>query len=188
MWGYSPTFSAFWAVLSLPPVTWLRHHTRLYPRDVLNMLAKGGCNMAIVALACAGAGIFVACLTVTGLVIALSSQITALAGQSVLIAGVLLMITTLILGMGVPTTAAYIIGAAIGAPILQKMGVPPLQAHMFIFYFAILADATPPFSVASYAAASIARRIRCNPDLPPSGWPLPASWSGSAISIPARCC
>jgi TRAP transporter 4TM/12TM fusion protein len=157
MWGYSPTFSAFWAVLSLPPVTWLRHHTRLYPRDVLNMLAKGGCNMAIVALACAGAGIFVACLTVTGLVIALSSQITALAGQSVLIAGVLLMITTLILGMGVPTTAAYIIGAAIGAPILQKMGVPPLQAHMFIFYFAILADATPPVSVASYAAASIAK-------------------------------
>lgn len=157
MWGYSPTFSAFWAILSLPPVSWLRTHTRLYPRDILNMLAKGGHNMAIVALACAGAGIFVACLTVTGFVIALSSKITALAGASVLIAGLLLMITTLILGMGVPTTAAYIIGAAIGAPILQKMGVPMLAAHMFIFYFAILADATPPVSVASYAAASIAK-------------------------------
>jgi TRAP-type uncharacterized transport system fused permease subunit len=62
--------------------------------------------------------------------------------------------------MGIPTTAAYIIGAAVGAPILQQMGVPQLNAHMFVFYFSILADATPPVSVASYAAASIAK---CSP-------------------------
>ena len=67
------------------------------------------------------------------------------------------MFTTLLLGMGVPTTAAYIIGASIGAPILIQMGVPVLAAHLFVFYFAILADATPPVSVASYAAASIAK-------------------------------
>lgn len=158
--GYSPTYSAFCAILALPPVSWLRPHTRLYPRHVLRMLVAGGRNMVMVALACAGAGMFVACLTVTGVVISFSSAITGLAGNSVLLAGLLLAVTTLILGMGVPTTAAYIIGASIGAPILQQMGVPPLAAHMFVFYFSILADATPPVSVASYAAASIAK---CSP-------------------------
>jgi TRAP-type uncharacterized transport system fused permease subunit len=90
-------------------------------------------------------------------VISISNIITSLAGGNVLIAGALLMVTTLILGMGVPTTAAYIIGAAVGARILIEMGVPTLAAHMFVFYFSILADATPPVSVASYAAASIAK-------------------------------
>jgi TRAP-type uncharacterized transport system fused permease subunit len=108
--------------------------------------------MVMVALACA--------VTMTGVVISFSSVVTSVSGGNVLFAGVLLALTTLVLGMGVPTTAAYIIGASIGAPILQQMGVPPLAAHMFVFYFSILADATPPVSVASYAAASIAK---CNP-------------------------
>jgi TRAP-type uncharacterized transport system fused permease subunit len=124
------------------------------------MLAAGGRNMVVVALACAGAGMFVACLTVTGMVISFSTVVTSLAGSSLYMAGFLVAITVLILGMGVPTTAAYIIGAAIGAPILQQFGVPVLASHMFVFYFSILADATPPVSVASYAAASIAR---CSP-------------------------
>jgi TRAP transporter 4TM/12TM fusion protein len=158
--GYSPAFSAFWGVVSMWPVSWLRSHTRLYPVDVLRMLAVGGRNMVVVALACAGAGMFVACLTVTGMVISFSTIVTSLAGSNLYLAGILIAITVLILGMGVPTTAAYIIGAAIGAPILQKLGVPELPAHMFVFYFSILADATPPVSVASYAAASIAR---CSP-------------------------
>lgn len=156
-WGYSPHYAAFMAVLSVWPTTWLRRHTRLGPPAVLRILATSGRNMVMVALACAGAGMFVTSLTVTGMVISFSSVVTGLAGTSVYLAGLLLMVTTLILGMGVPTTAAYIIGAAIGAPILIQMGVPLLGAHMFVFYFAILADATPPVSVASYAAASIAR-------------------------------
>ena len=154
--NYSPTMACFWATISIVPVSWLRRHTRLFPRQIIAMLVAGGRNMTIVALACAGAGLFVACLTVTGVVVSFSSVVAALAGDNLLIAGALLMVITLVLGMGVPTTAAYIIGAAIGAPILIKMGVPMLAAHMFVFYFAILADATPPVSVASYAAASIA--------------------------------
>ena len=154
--GRSPYYAAFWATLSLLPVSWLRRHTRLYPRQLLKILATGGRNMVVTALACAGAGVFVACLTVTGVVVSFSSLVTTLAGNNLLLAGSLLMVVTLVLGMGVPTTAAYIIGAAIGAPILIKLGVPLLAAHMFVFYFAILADATPPVSVASYAAASIA--------------------------------
>ncbi len=155
--GRSPYAAAFWATVSMLPVSWLRTHTRIGWRELLAILINAGRNMTVVALACAGAGVFVACLTVTGAVISFSSLVTALAGDSVLIAGVLLMLVTLVLGMGVPTTAAYIIGAAIGAPILVKLGVPTLAAHMFVFYFAILADATPPVSVASYAAASIAK-------------------------------
>lgn len=158
--GYSPSFAAFWGIVAVWPSSWLRTHSRLYPADILRMLATGGRNMVVVALACAGAGIFVACLTVTGMVISFSTIVTGLAGNNLYIAGILIAITVLILGMGVPTTAAYIIGAAIGAPILQQFGVPVLAAHMFVFYFSILADATPPVSVASYAAASIAR---CSP-------------------------
>ncbi|MCC6469371.1 MAG: TRAP transporter permease [Alphaproteobacteria bacterium] len=157
MVDYSAHYSAFWATLSVVACSWLRKDTRLYPRDIWRMMANGGRNMAIVALACAGAGMFVACLTVTGVVISISTLITSVSGGNLMIAGAMLMVTTLILGMGVPTTAAYVIGAAIGAPLLIGMGVPVLAAHMFVFYFSILADATPPVSVASYAAASIAR-------------------------------
>jgi len=157
MIDFSPHYSAFWSVVAVLAVSWLRRHTRLYPRDIWAILVNGGRNMVVVALACAGAGMFVACLTVTGLIISISTIITSASGGNLFIAGFLLMITTLILGMGVPTTAAYIIGASIGAPILISLGVPMLGAHLFVFYFAILADATPPVSVASYAAASIAK-------------------------------
>jgi TRAP transporter 4TM/12TM fusion protein len=154
---FSPHYSAFWSIVSVFFCAWLRRHTRLYPRAIWDMLVAGGKNMVVVALACAGAGMFVACLTVTGFVISISTIITSVSEGNLFVAGLLLMITTLILGMGVPTTAAYIIGAAIGAPILVNLGVPVLGAHLFVFYFAILADATPPVSVASYAAASIAK-------------------------------
>ncbi|MBM3521611.1 MAG: TRAP transporter fused permease subunit [Alphaproteobacteria bacterium] len=135
----------------------LREASRPFVRETFDILVSAGRNMVVVALACAGAGMFVACLTVTGLVISVSNIIASLSQGSMLIAGALLMVTTLILGMGVPTTAAYIIGASVGARILIDMGVPMLAAHMFVFYFSILADATPPVSVASYAAASIAK-------------------------------
>ncbi|BBK31724.1 TRAP transporter 4TM/12TM fusion protein [Stella humosa] len=160
MVDYSPHFSAFWSILAVVGASWIRRHTRIYPATLWRMLVTGGRNMTIVGLACAGAGMFVACLTVTGLVISISTVITSLSGGNLLIAGALLMVTTIILGMGVPTTAAYIIGASIGAKLLIDLGVPMLQAHLFVFYFSILADATPPVSVASYAAASIAR---CDP-------------------------
>lgn len=155
--NYSPHYAAFWSIVTTFVVSWLRKDTRIGPRLAFKIFANAGRNMTIVALACAGASMFVACLTVTGLVISISNIITSVSQGNILIAGAMLMITTLILGMGVPTTAAYVIGASVGAPTLLAMGVPTLSAHMFVFYFSILADATPPVSVASYAAASIAR-------------------------------
>jgi len=154
---YSPHYAGFWSIVTVIGTSWLRSGTRMGPAAIWHALVTGGKNMVIVALACAGAGMFVACLTVTGIVIAISTAITSVAQGNVLIAGAMLMITTLILGMGVPTTAAYIIGASIGAPLLIGLGVPKLAAHLFVFYFAILADATPPVSTASYAAAAIAK-------------------------------
>ncbi len=155
--NWSPHFAAFCAILATFAVSWLRKDTRIGPALAFKILANAGRNMTIVALACAGASMFVACLTVTGLVVSISNVITSLSQGNILIAGALLMVTTLILGMGVPTTAAYVIGASVGASTLIGMGVPMLAAHMFVFYFSILADATPPVSVASYAAASIAK-------------------------------
>ena len=142
---------------SLLAMLWSRPGTRPLVHEALGVLVNAGRNMVVVALACAGAGMFIACLTVTGLVISVSNVIVSASQGNMLLAGALLMVTTLVLGMGVPTTAAYIIGASVGARILIELGVPMLAAHMFVFYFSILADATPPVSVASYAAASIAK-------------------------------
>ena len=155
--GFSPHFSAAVCVLATLAACYLRRATWLTPRQIFGLFAAAGRNMVIIALACAAAGMFVAALTNTGFVVALSQVIVGLSGGDVLVAGGLLMLCTLLLGMGVPTTAAYVIGASVGAPPLIQMGVEPLAAHMFVFYFAILADATPPVSVASYAAASIAK-------------------------------
>jgi TRAP transporter 4TM/12TM fusion protein len=154
---FSPHYAAFWSVIATVVCMGLRRHTRPSLPLIWSMLVAAGRNLIVVGLACAGAGMIVACLTVTGVIISVSNVITALAGGNVLIAGALLSVTVLILGMGVPTTAAYIIGASVGAPLLISMGLSVLQAHMFVFYYSILADATPPVSVASYAAASIAR-------------------------------
>jgi len=154
---YSPHFSAFYAILATVAASWLRKHTRIGPVKLFWMLAAAGYNITAIAVACVGAGMIIAGLTVTGLVISLGTIITSAAGGALWLAAIYLMFTTLALGMGVPTTAAYVITSAIGAPtLISEFGVPVLGAHLFVFYFAILADATPPVSIASYAAASIA--------------------------------
>ena len=98
-----------------------------------------------------------AALVNTGLLLALSGIIKTLAAGSLPKLALLLAVTCLVLGMGVPTTPAYIVTSAIGAPLLADQGVGALAAHMFVFYFAVLADATPPVAAASYAAAAIAK-------------------------------
>lgn len=155
---FSPHFAAFYSILCSLAVSFLRRHTRLGPVALFNLLARAGANIAGVAVACVGAGMIVTGLTATGLVVSFGSLVTAISGDSLIIAGAVLAVTTLLMGMGVPTTAAYVITSSIGAPILiSEFGVPVLAAHLFVFYFSILADATPPVSIASFAAASIAK-------------------------------
>jgi TRAP transporter 4TM/12TM fusion protein len=155
---YSPHFSAFYSILATIAASWLRKHTRIGPKKLFLILANAGRNITSIAVACVGAGMIIAGLTVTGLVLSIGMIITSASGGVLWLAALLLMLTTLALGMGVPTTAAYVITSAIGAPtLISEFGVPILGAHLFVFYFAILADATPPVSIASYAAASIAK-------------------------------
>jgi TRAP-type uncharacterized transport system fused permease subunit len=153
---WSGNFSAFCAVIASVVAAALTSRTRMGLRAIFDTLANAACTMALLAAAVAGAGVITSALTVTGLVVAFGGIVKGLAGGSLGLLCVLLMITALILGMGVPTTPAYIITAALGSPILREFGVDLLSAHLFMFYFAVLADATPPVAVASYAAAAIA--------------------------------
>ncbi|MCC7428586.1 MAG: TRAP transporter fused permease subunit [Alphaproteobacteria bacterium] len=154
---WSGNFAAFTSTVVMFLVAGLKSDTRIGPRKLIDAFADAGSVLGLVALAVAGAGMITSSLTTTGLVLAFSGFIKVLAGGQMWIIAVLLMITCLILGMGVPTTPAYIITAAIGARLLVEFGISTMAAHLFIFYFAILADATPPVAVASYAAAAIAQ-------------------------------
>jgi TRAP transporter 4TM/12TM fusion protein len=154
---WSGNYSAFCATLAMVAVAMLRRRTRMSPRAVLDSLVSAGLTMAPLAVAIAGAGIVVSALTATGMVVAFGGIIKDLAGGSLPLLLILLALTVLVLGMGLPTTPSYIIAAAIGVPQLLAMGVGLLPAHLFLFYFAVLADATPPVAAAAFAAASIAR-------------------------------
>ena len=155
---YSPHWSAFCSIISTVIVSSFNKRSRMSFQTLLRVFNNAGRNTATIAIACAGAGVLIAVMTKTGLIISFGSIISDLSGGHLWGAGIVLMFVTLIMGMGVPTTPAYVITSAIGAPLLiNEFGVPVLAAHMFVFYFAILADATPPVSIASYAAASIAK-------------------------------
>jgi TRAP transporter 4TM/12TM fusion protein len=163
---WSGNFAAFCATMAMIVVAMARRRTRMSPRDVLNSLANAGLTMAPLAVAIAGAGIVVSALTATGMVVALGGIIKDMAGGSLPMLLILLAVTVLALGMGLPTTPSYIIAAAIGVPQILELGqavlgVPAQQlllpAHLFIFYFAVLADASPPVAAAAFAAAAISK-------------------------------
>lgn len=154
---WSGNYAAFCATLAMVAVAVLRRRTRMSPRAIFESLLNAGLTMAPLAVAIAGAGIVVSALTATGMVVAFGGIIKDLAGGSLPLLLILLALTVLVLGMGLPTTPSYIIAAAIGVPQLIAMGVDVLPAHLFLFYFAVLADATPPVAAAAFAAASIAK-------------------------------
>lgn len=155
---YSPYYSAFWATVAVFACSWLRQHTRMGWRKVLEAFVDAGGTICVIAVAVAAAGIITAGLTNTGLLLAFTGIIKGLAGDSLLALVLLVALSCLFLGMGVPTTPAYIITAAIGAPLIAEHGTASLIAiHLFVLYFAVMADATPPVAAASYAAAAIAK-------------------------------
>ncbi|HHY99867.1 MAG TPA: TRAP transporter fused permease subunit, partial [Tissierellia bacterium] len=138
-------------------VSMFRKETRLTPSTFADALENAARNTVGVGVACATAGIIAGVVTMTGLGQVLITGVVKLAGSNLFIALVLTMIACIILGMGVPTTANYVIMATTCAPILIAMGVPAIAAHMFVFYFGIVADITPPVALASYAGAAIAK-------------------------------
>jgi TRAP transporter 4TM/12TM fusion protein len=131
--------------------------TRRMLFDLVKSLHNGARSALGVAVACAVIGIVVGVATMTGLGVKLSGAIISLAGGNLFLTLVLTMVASLILGMGVPTIPTYIITSTMAAPALAVYGVPPLVAHMFVFYFGLLADLTPPVALAAFAGAGIAK-------------------------------
>ena len=171
MWGYSPVLSVFWATVVSFVTSFLRRDTALFSYDLFQgkgSLAKnifqspfvkamegGSLGMLNVAATCAGAGIIVGVVTLTGLGLKFSTIVIDYAGGSLLLTAVFTSLVVWIVGLAVPVTASYIICAVIAAPALIKLGVPDFAAHMFIFYYAVLSEVSPPTALSPFAAAAI---------------------------------
>lgn len=155
--GTTPIKAAFLSIISCVVVSYFKKSTRMGLKSILNALESGINGSLEVIAACACAGIIMALVSMTGVGLKLSSLIVMLAGSSLFLALILTAIIVIILGMGLPTTASYLVGAAIMAPALVQLGISPLQSHMFIFYFACLSGITPPVALAAYPAGAIAK-------------------------------
>jgi TRAP transporter 4TM/12TM fusion protein len=171
VWGFSPVLSVFWATVIAAATSFLRPECALIPYDafrgrgpigrqlwqsnLVKALEGGSIGVLNVAATCAGAGIIVGVVTLTGLGLKFSSIVIDLAGGSLLLTAVYTSLVVWIVGLAVPVTASYIICAVIAAPALIKLGVPDFAAHMFIFYYAVLSEVSPPTALSPFAAAAI---------------------------------
>lgn len=155
--GYSPIKASFIAVLVVLVVSFMRKETRLSLKGLGTALAKGSYNSLSVISACGVAGLIVGSVTLTGLGLKFADLIVTLSGGSLYLALILTMVASIIMGMGMPTTALYIILGSMVAPALVMLDVPVVSAHLFIFYFGCMAAVTPPVALSSYLAAAIAK-------------------------------
>ncbi|MFU1478420.1 TRAP transporter permease [Roseovarius sp. C7] len=153
--GYSIMLSSFWAITASVLVSYLDRASAMTPSRVIETCRAAASAVIPVALACAAAGVIIGIITLTGAGLKFSSLVVMLSGGSLPLALVLTMLTCLILGMGLPTAAAYILVATLVAPALVDLGVSLLAAHLFVLYSAMLSSITPPVALAAYAAASI---------------------------------
>lgn len=154
--GFSPLYAAIFALFSIIPTAAIRKNTRMSLQLVLDSVVEGVKGAISVGIACAIVGIVIATITLTSVGLIIGNNVLSFAGDSILLAAILTAVISIILGMGIPATAAYIIVATISVPILTQLGVPAIAAHMFAFYFAALSSITPPVALAPYAAAGIA--------------------------------
>ena len=169
--GFSPVLSVFWATVLSFLTSFLHRKCALLPRDLFSnpqgigrtfmgsglvrALEGGSIGMLNVGTTCAGAGLIVGVVTLTGLGLKFSSIILTYAGGSLLLTAIYTGLIVWIIGLAVPVTASYIISAVIAAPALIKLGVPDYAAHMFIFYYAVLSEVSPPTALSPFAAAAI---------------------------------
>jgi TRAP transporter 4TM/12TM fusion protein len=154
--GRSPMRAAFWGVVTAVVTSLVRPNTRLGREEIRGVLTRTGSGAVQVAAACAAAGVVVGVASLTGIGLRMSEFVITVSQGQLLPAMLLTAGGSIVLGMGLPTTAAYVVLAALGAPALTELGVPLLAAHLFIFYFGCISNVTPPVSLAAYAAAGIA--------------------------------
>ncbi len=154
--GKSPGFAAFWATLSCIAVSWVRKETRMGLAEIWDAIQTGAKNTLIIGATLGVIGIIVGTISLTGIGLKFSDIIISLANGNLMIALLLVGLASLVLGMGVPVTAAYLITAVLAVPPLYDMGVPILAAHMIVYWFSQDSNITPPVCVAAYAGAAIA--------------------------------
>ena len=154
--GRSPGYSAFWATVSCIGVSWVRKETRMGPKEIWEAILTGARNTLIIGATLGVIGIIVGTISLTGIGLKFSDIIISLANGNLLLAMGLVAIASLVLGMGVPVTAAYLITAVLAVPPLMEMGVVLIAAHMIVYWFSQDSNITPPVCVAAYAGAAIA--------------------------------
>lgn len=173
MIGFSPIMSVFWATIVSAATSMLRRDTAIisydwlrgrepffkgfYQSNLVKALANGSTGVLSIAVTCAGAGLIVGTVTLTGLGLKFSSIVIEYAGGSLLLTAIFTGLVVWVVGLAVPVTASYIICAVIAAPALINLGVPDFAAHMFIFYYAVLSEVSPPTALSPFAAAAICK-------------------------------
>jgi len=170
--GYSPFGACPVSIAATFVLSFLRKQTRLTPRKLFRVFENSGYNCIMLGVCCAAAGMVIAVVTYTGLALGIATAISSFSGGFLLPALILVMVTAILMGMGMPCTPAYIIAAVIGAPAMSALGIAALPAHLFVFYFAILAEVTPPVCIAAYCGAAIA-----------GSKPLSTGWEASLLGI-----
>ncbi len=176
IYGYSVFIAAMGAIVTSFVISFFKKKTAMTPRRLLEALRSAGEKMIMIALACAGAGMVVAIVTHTGLALGIAAVISRWSGGFLFPALLLVMMTSLLLGMGMPCTPAYIIAVTIGGPALVSLGIDLMPAHLLVFYYAILAEVTPPVCIPAYCAASIA-----------GSEPLKTGFEAFKLALPAFC-
>lgn len=155
-YGYSPSKAAFYVILIILGLSFLDRKTWMTPRKILDTLYDSAVNAAIIATALAGSGMIVGILTRTGAALAFGGVLLSASFNNMVLAMLLVFLVVSVLGTGIPTTPAYIIAVTVGASALGKFGVALLAAHLFVFYYAVLSDLTPPDAITAFAAANLA--------------------------------
>jgi TRAP transporter 4TM/12TM fusion protein len=153
--GYSPTLSVLYAMGVAVVLSFLRRETALTPKRLVDALASGAVQAVGIGATCACAGIIVGIITLTGLGLKFSDIAIQAAGGSLLVTALYTALIVWVVGLAVPVTASYIISAVVAAPALMKLGVPDYAAHMFVFYYAVLSEVSPPTALSPFAAAAI---------------------------------
>ena len=153
--GYSPTLSVLYAMGVAIALSFVRRESAMTPRRLVNALAGGAVQSISIAATCAAAGIIVGVITLTGLGLKFSEIAVQAAGGSLIVTALYTALIVWVVGLAVPVTASYIICAVVAAPALMKLGVPDYAAHMFVFYYAVLSEVSPPTALSPFAAAAI---------------------------------
>lgn len=154
--GFSPTLAASYSILLVYLMSFLRRETRMGFRKLLETMELAAKMSVSISAACAAAGLIVGVVGLTGLGLKFSGMVLSVAGGNLFLALILILLASLVLGMGLPVTASYIMLAVLAAPALLELGVPLLAGHLIIFWYSQDANITPPVCLAGYAAAGVA--------------------------------